>query len=134
MRDPGAIAVSAASNVYFADRMPQAERKASLERGSKYFQFLYQGQKAALDQLPLHIKGELLAGLAQSAAKLEKQQEAEAWLKMIVEKMPGTVYESRAKRWLEQPQMAAKGTMVCMTCHDEGRLKPRLAALEKAGQ
>ena len=39
------------------------------------------------DQLPVHLKGELLAGLAQAAERLGEREDAKGYLKCIVDTM-----------------------------------------------
>jgi len=80
------------------------------------------------DQLPVHLKGELLAGLAQAAERLGEREDAKGYLKCIVDTMPRTPYQARAQKWLDEPQTASKSAIICQTCHEPGRLKNRLAA------
>ena len=88
-------------------------------------------QKSAVDQLPVHLKGELLGGLAQAAERLGDREEAKGYLKRIVDTMPGTPYQARAQKWLDEPETAGKSAIVCQTCHEPGRLKNRLAAAKQ---
>jgi hypothetical protein len=63
----GVVAVTAGSFVLLADRLPKEDRADAWSRAYKAFQTLWKQQGPAVDKLPLHIRGELLAGLAQSA-------------------------------------------------------------------
>jgi tetratricopeptide (TPR) repeat protein len=129
--DPGVFAVSGGSYVVFGDRLPAAERQEAWQQARRYFKKLEEGQKNFIDQLPVHLKGELLAALAQSAQRVGETEDSTLYLKRIVDSLPGTPYETRAKKWLEDPQSASKSSLTCQTCHDPGRLKNRLAALQQ---
>jgi hypothetical protein len=50
------------------------------------------------------------------------------YLEEVVAGMPDTIYAARAQRWIDRPEIAATTTIACLTCHDPGRLKNRLAA------
>jgi hypothetical protein len=43
--------------------------------------------------------------------------------------LPNSPYEARAKKWKENPELSARSSIVCMTCHDAGKLEARKAAL-----
>ena len=124
----GVLATAGASIILFADRLPADRRAAALKQGRAAFLELEKLQKPFLDRMPLHMRGELLAGLAQAAERLGYAAEAKAYLTRIVETMPGTPYESRARKWLDQPALARKGNLVCQTCHEPGRLENVLKA------
>jgi tetratricopeptide (TPR) repeat protein len=121
-RDVGPIATLAASHVYLGERFPEPHKTEAIRRGRELFLQLRQAQEQMLDRLPLHIKGELLAGLAQSADRLGMNDTAAAELRDITNRMPGTVYASRAQRWLDNPG-GSRPSMVCLTCHEPGRLE-----------
>ena len=129
--DQGVIATAGASYVLLADRLPAAQRKEALQDGRLLLKKLEELQKSAVDQLPVHLKGELLAGLAQAAERLGDREEAKGYLKRIVDTMPGTPYQARAQKWLDEPETAGKSAIVCQTCHEPGRLKNRLAAAKQ---
>jgi hypothetical protein len=42
-----------------------------------------------------------------------------------------TPYESMAKKWKANPEIAANTSLTCMNCHDEGRLAARLSYINK---
>jgi tetratricopeptide (TPR) repeat protein len=129
-KDQGTLAIYAGSMTVFADRLPESKRKAAWETVRTRYTELYREQQAFLDQMPVHMKGEVLAGLAQSNQRLGDWEAATSYVKRLAA-MKGTPYKGRAERWLENPQLAAKSSITCMTCHDPGRLAPRLAELEK---
>jgi len=124
------IAVTAGSYGAFADRLPEKERAAAWEAAWKAYQMMYQAQAAAVDHFPLHLKGELLGGLAQAAQRTGHTTEASEYLDRIVRTMPGTAYAATAQKWIDDPASAAKSKMVCQSCHEPGRLAARTATLE----
>jgi hypothetical protein len=79
--------------------------------------------------MPTHFKGELLGGLAQSALRTGRKEEANQYLDKILAVLGGTPYEPVAKRWKADPKSAENSTIACMTCHEGGRLSARLTAI-----
>jgi hypothetical protein len=67
----------------------------------------------------------------QASYRTGRADEGAVYLEKIIELMPNTPYEPVAKKWKSNPETAAKGTITCMTCHDAGRLAPRMAELSK---
>ena len=82
--------------------------------------------------MPIHHRGEVLAGLAQAAQRTGRAEETTQHLDRIIELLPNTPYEARARKWKENPKLAASTTIACMTCHDAGKLEARRAALNSA--
>jgi tetratricopeptide (TPR) repeat protein len=128
-RHPVVNAVVGGSFVLFGDRLPEKYREAAWAAGYENYQALWKMQGQGLDRLPLHIRGELLAGVAQSAHRTGRQEECNEFLDKIIEKLPDTGYEREAKAWKADPAAAGKGNISCKSCHDEGRLADRLAKL-----
>lgn len=87
------------------------------------------GRTRAFIRVPFISKESFLAGLAQSAQRTGRTAEMVENLNLILEKLPGTPYAARARRWKDQPEIAARTSMICQTCHEPGRLAPRMAAL-----
>jgi hypothetical protein len=85
-----------------------------------------------VDQLPVHLRGELLGGLAMSALRTGRTEEAMRHLDKILAALAGTPYEPVAKKWKENPKASADTSITCMTCHDQGRLAARLNSLNGA--
>jgi cytochrome c peroxidase len=79
----------------------------------------------------VHLRGELLAGIAQSAQRTGRTEEAAQHLDRLLTSLAGTPYESEAKRWQADPSVAANGTITCKTCHNPGRLSARLRTLNQ---
>ncbi len=126
----GVAAVTGGSYVLFADRLPPENRAAAWTQAYDAYQLLWKQQAPAVDKLPVHIRGELLGGLAQSAQRTGRAEEANQHLDRILTLLRDTPYESVAKQWKANPQSAANSTLACMTCHESGRLAARVAALK----
>jgi len=126
----GVFAVLGGSHGIFADRLPKEYRKAAWDRAYEAYLVLWKQQAPAVDQLPVHLKGELLAGLAQSAQRTGHTEEMAKYVDKILQVLPDTPYERVAKQWKADPASAADSSMTCMSCHDAGRLAPRMAALK----
>jgi hypothetical protein len=77
------------------------------------------------------LKGELLAGMTQTAQRTGRKEEYAQNLERIIALMPDTPYGARAKKWKEDPQLAARTSIGCQSCHEPGRLAARTAALSK---
>lgn len=130
-KDIGVLATTGGSYLVLADRLPAKHSTETWKKANSLYKALSVAQESFADQLPLHLRGELLAGLAMSSQRVGDHEQAKVYLKQIVEALPGSPYEARAKKWLEQPESAAKSSIACQTCHEPGRLKNRLAALAK---
>ena len=89
-------------------------------------------QAGIVDRLPVHLRGEVLAGLAQSAQRTGHAEESAQLVDKMVALMANTPYESMAKKWKANPQVAANTSLMCMNCHDAGRLSARSAYLSNS--
>ena len=125
----GVAAVTGGSYALFADRLPQEMRAAAWAIAYDSYKALWQQQGAIVERLPVHMKGELLGGLAQSAQRTGRSEELAIYLDKIIEVLGGTPYEPIARQWKKNPESAVTGTVTCLTCHNPGRLAPRMAAL-----
>ena len=130
-KNGGVHAVTGGSYAVFGDRLPQDKRAAAWAQAYDSFQALWQEQAPFVDKLPTHIRGELLAGLAQAAQRTGHKQELAQALDKIIEVLPNTPYEPIAKQWKKNPAAADNGTITCLTCHEQGRLAARIAAVNK---
>jgi len=130
-KDQGVLATTGGSLVLFADRLPPSQKTEGWKMAQSRFSELEAMQAPMLDKLPLHMRGELLAGVAMSAQRTGDEERSKTYLARIVKDLPGTPYEARAKKWIEQPELAARGSLACQTCHESGRLENRLAAMQK---
>jgi hypothetical protein len=123
----GPFAIAGGTHAMLADRLPTAERSAGWERAYAAYQRLWQMQGAIIDKLPLHHKGEVLAGLAESAQRTGRLQEVDGHLERILTSMPDTAYATRARQWKETAETRATNKLTCQTCHGPGTLAARLA-------
>lgn len=126
-------AICGGSYTVFSDRLPAGQRKFGWTQVRDSYLALRETQKAFFDKMPLHMRGEVLAGLAQASQRIG-DADAQARLTDLIETLPGSVYATRARKWQEQPEVAARTALACQTCHDAGRLEPtlqRMAAQKK---
>jgi hypothetical protein len=127
--DDGVSAVTGGSYVIFADRLPKELRATAWTEAYNAYQKLWKHQAPALAHLPVHIRGELLGGLAQSAQRTGHTEELAQYLDKIQSVLSDTPYASVAKQWKENPKAASSASMTCLTCHEGGRLTARLNSL-----
>ena len=127
----GAAAVIGGSYVVFADRLPKENRAAAWAQAYDAYQLLWKFQASSVEKLPMHIRGELLGGLAQSAQRTGRAEEATQYVDKILTVLRDTPYEPVARKWKADPKAATNSSMTCLSCHDAGRLAPRLASLDK---
>jgi len=129
---PGVAPVLAPSTLLFADRLAPADRPAAYARAYDAYKAVWAQQGQIVDNLPVHMKGELLGGLAQSAQRTGRADEMNQYLDKMLVSLAGTPYEAAAKMWKDNPQSAGTSTLLCKNCHDAGRLDPTLARLAAA--
>jgi hypothetical protein len=125
----GVAIITAGSYAMLGDRLPEKYRADAWERAYDMYRKAWARKGADIYAGPLHFKGEFLAGLAQSAQRTGRSKELIENLNLILEKLPGTPYAARAQKWKEQPEIAGRTGLICQTCHEPGRLAPRMAAL-----
>lgn len=125
----GVCAVCGGSQVMFGDRLPEELRHDAFSEAWDDYRIIWAQQGRAIDQLPEHIGGELLAGLAMAAQRTGRAKESEKYLDKILEVLPDTGYAREAQKWKDDPQQAAVGQLACKSCHSEGRLKARISEL-----
>jgi hypothetical protein len=124
--DGGVMAINAASWGYFGDRLPEKYRAAAWKTSYENYKAMWKQQAPAVDNMPLHLKGELLAGMTVSSARNGQVADAQQFAERIVSTMPETAYASLAAKWKD-----GKGpNLMCHSCHDAGRLEARRAALK----
>ena len=127
----GVAAVTGGSFAIFADRLPKEYRAAAWSAAYDNYLALYKLQAPFIDKLPVHLRGEVLGGLAQSAQRTGHKEEAGQYVDKILAVLGGTPYESVAKKWKSNPESAANSSLLCMTCHDAGRLAVRISDLKQ---
>jgi len=125
----GVLPVTGGSLVVFADRLPKEHRAAAWAQAYDAYSALWNEQSAILDKLPVHLKGELLAGMAQSAQRTGRAEEAAQFVDRMLAVLPATPYEGLATEWKSKPETARNTSLTCKTCHDGGRLSAKLAGL-----
>jgi hypothetical protein len=126
----GVAPVTGGSFGVFADRLPKEYQAAGWQTAYNNYQVLYKLQSGIVDKLPVHLKGELLAGVAQSAQRTGRTEEAAQAIDKMLTLLAGTPYEPVAKKWTADPSSAANSSLTCMTCHDAGRLAVRVSDLK----
>lgn len=127
----GVAAVEGGTYVLHADQLPKEHRAAAWESAYTAFKILWKQQGAGIEKFPVHFKGEVLGGLAQSAIRLGKTEEANQYLDKMLVTLRDTPYEPIAKRWKENPKAAENSSITCLSCHEAGRLSARLTVLNK---
>jgi hypothetical protein len=127
----GVFAIAGGTQVTIADRLPAAERKANWELGYTAYQQLWKMQGQIIEKLPLHHKGEVLSGLAQTADRTGRSEEASAHIERILTLLPDTPYAARARQWKDDPSQRAASKLACQTCHGPGMLVARLAEVAR---
>jgi tetratricopeptide (TPR) repeat protein len=125
--EPGNAGVHASYGgvlAFLTPRLPEGRRKAALEKARAMYEWLYKAQEPVLDRLPVHLRGETLAGLAETNQKLGDLKRAQVYLKRILATLPNTPYAATAELWLAHPEsVGTEQQIVCGTCHEAGRLQ-----------
>ena len=116
-KDLSVAAVTGGTYVIFADRLPEEYRAATWSRAYDCYQTLWKRQAAAVEKLPVHHRGELLGGLAQTSQRTGRMREAEEYLDKILALLQDSPYEPAAKRWKLDPAAASGTRITCLTCH-----------------
>ncbi|MEK6407767.1 MAG: hypothetical protein AABN34_12445 [Acidobacteriota bacterium] len=125
----GVAAITGGSFAIFGDRLPKEYRTHAWSQAYDSYKALYNLQAGIVDRLPVHLRGEVLAGLAQSAQRTGHAEESAQLVDKMLAVMANTPYESMAKKWKANPEAAATTSLTCMNCHDAGRLSARVSYL-----
>jgi hypothetical protein len=125
----GVPAIVGGSYAFFGDRLPQEHRAAAWAQAYDSYAALWKQQAAGLEQMPLHFKGELLSGMAQSAHRTGRAAESAEFVDKILTLLPKTAFEETARQWKTDPASAATSNLTCKNCHSPGRLAVKIAAL-----
>jgi tetratricopeptide (TPR) repeat protein len=126
----GVLAITGGMYVFLADRLPEKQRGPAWSIAYGAYRGLWKQQAQAVDKLPLHMQGELLGGLAQTAQRTGRTKELAEYLDKIIVLAPDSVYARTAKRWQDDPRVAKDTRLTCLSCHAAGRLAARRASLE----
>ncbi len=65
-----------------------------------------------------------------SAQRTGRTDELAKYLDKIIEVAGDTPYGTVAKKWKSDPASAASSSITCMSCHDDGKLSAKMAALK----
>lgn len=114
VRIPRGATVMAAARGMGADN-PFA--RSLLERGKADFERTLEIQKSYFDTIGTHPRGELMFGLADTYSRLGETEKAQEFFERLARDLPGTLYEKRAKTWLETKTPLPIGQTVCIGCH-----------------
>ena len=127
----GAAAITGGTYAVLADRLPEPHRATAWAEAYSNYSILWKQQGAIIDKLPVHHRGEVLGGLAQSAQRTGRTEEMAQHLDRMITLLQGTPYEATAQQWKADPASAATTRVTCKNCHNPGRLSPTLASLQK---
>jgi hypothetical protein len=127
----GVFAITGGTLVVLADRLPEGQRAAGWQQAYGAYQQLWKLQGTTIEKLPLHHKGEVLSGLAQSAQRTGRLDELNTHLDRILTLLPDTPYARRAQQWKDDPAARAQAKLTCQTCHAPGMLVARIAEVSK---
>jgi len=114
----GVVLISASRSV----SMPAAIAKPLIQSAVQDFEKVLEvrEKEQTLSQRSLHQRGELLTGLADGWNKLGNPDKARSYFERIARDLKGTVYEEKAKTWLEnKPEAQAVDYFACTGCHVE---------------
>jgi len=101
-----------------ADLQPDAYR-----HGREMLRRVVAVQTPYFSKLPLHHRGELLSVLAFAADNSNDRAARDRFVSQMMDSMPGTPYASRAKRWKSMDKLTGKATVLCLSCHEPGRMQ-----------
>jgi hypothetical protein len=127
--DLGVTAATAGVYAMLADRLPEKLRGPAWATAYDSYQALWKKQARDVEKLPIHLRGELLGGLAQSAQRTGRTREFAEYLDKILAAAPDSAYARAAQGWKENPEAAKGPALTCLSCHAPGRLAARRAAL-----
>jgi len=119
----GIHATAGGTLMFFASQLPERHYKTAIDKARDHYVLLYKAQESMLDKFPLHLKGETLAGIAETEFRGGNRETANTYLQKIVTGMPNTRYAQIAETWIKSPEsVTKKDRLVCQSCHEAGRL------------
>ena len=127
----GVAPIVGGTYAFFGDRLPQEHRAAAWSQAYESYALLWKQQGEQIEKMPLHFKGELLSGMAQSAQRTGRAEESAQFVDRMLTQLANTPFEKTAKQWKAEPASAATTNLTCKNCHAPGRLSAKLAALNK---
>ncbi len=126
---PAVWAIVGGSYVLFADRLPEEHQAFAWAECYDSYKVLWKQQSEVLEHLPMHVRGELMAGLVQSTQRTGREEELAQYIAKTLEVLPDTRYATMAQRWKDDPKVAATENISCKSCHASGRLSVRIKDL-----
>lgn len=126
----GVAAITGGTMSIFADRLAEPQRSTGWQMAYDNYSLLWKQQGPQIEQMPVHFKGEVLAGLTMAAQRTGHSDEANQMLDKMLEILPNTPYEATAKQWKADPASQKTSGLTCKNCHNAGRLAARLKALD----
>ena len=98
--------------------VPPDQADAILRIGVTDFERVLDLQAPYFSTLGVHSRGELLTGLADGWSRLGDRQAARRYFERIVDELAGSVYDRKARAWLEdRPEAREPGFFECSGCH-----------------
>ena len=98
--------------------VPPGQAGDILRIGVADFERVLELQAPYFSSLGVHSRGELLTGLADGWSRLGDRDAARGYFERIVDELPGSVYERKARAWLEdRPEAREPGFFECSGCH-----------------
>jgi hypothetical protein len=132
--DVGPLILVAFSQIFNAQYAATAADRESLFReGRELLWKIQEAQRPQWDKLPVHMRGELWSLIGFASDQIGDRDERDRVANEMIDKLKGSVYEARGRRWLNAKQLDASDA-VCLSCHENGRLKVKLASLNPAGK
>ena len=114
----GVVLISASRSSSMPPAMAKPLTQLAVEDFDKVLEVREKEQTLA--QRSIHQRGELLSGLADGWSRLGNPDKARSYFERITRDLKGTIYEQRAKAWLDdQPEAKASDYFACSGCHVE---------------
>jgi hypothetical protein len=112
----GVILISASRSVAMPDAMQKPLTQTAVDDFEKVLEIREKDQTLA--QRSVHQRGELLTGLADGWNRLGNPEKARGYFERVTRELKGTVYEQKAKAWLDgKPEAKAVDYFACSGCH-----------------
>ena len=117
--DDVAVLIPRGANLIASSRhVPPDQADAILRIGVTDFERVLDLQAPYFSTLGVHSRGELLTGLADGWSRLGDRQAARRYFERIVDELAGSVYDRKARAWLEdRPEAREPGFFECSGCH-----------------
>ncbi|HKD08770.1 MAG TPA: hypothetical protein VKB79_22900 [Bryobacteraceae bacterium] len=117
----GVYDISGAMWDNLGDRLPASLRASAFENAYRSFETALKMNQDRLATMNRHGLGEILTGIAHSAQRTGRADETRQRLLQMAALLPGTIFEERSHRWLAEPELIAKTSVACQSCHPQER-------------